>query len=74
MDLTAVRARLDQIDTQLLDLFCERLRLAGDVAAAKAETVPPGTARTRASARAIHLFCILLPPSWDLTRPDSRFE
>lgn len=38
MDLTAVRARLDQIDTQLLDLFCERLRLAGDVAAVKAET------------------------------------
>ena len=38
MDLTAVRARLDQSDTQLLDLFCERLRLAGDVAAAKAET------------------------------------
>lgn len=38
MDLSAVRSRLDEIDGELLDLFIERLRLAADVAAAKATT------------------------------------
>ena len=38
MDLFSVRKRLDEIDAQLLDLFCERMRLAAKVAAAKKET------------------------------------
>ncbi|MDM8163744.1 bifunctional chorismate mutase/prephenate dehydratase [Collinsella intestinalis] len=38
MDLFSVRKRLDEIDAQLLDLFCERMRLAAEVAAAKKET------------------------------------
>lgn len=38
MDLTTIRGELDEIDHSLLDLFCRRLDLAREVAAAKAET------------------------------------
>lgn len=38
MELSRVRERLDRIDADLLALFSERMRLAADVAAAKAET------------------------------------
>lgn len=35
MELTEIRDRLDSIDAQLLDLFCERMNLAAEVAASK---------------------------------------
>ena len=35
MELTDVRTQIDSIDTQLLDLFCRRMDLAQEVAAAK---------------------------------------
>lgn len=35
MELTEIRDRLDVIDAQLLDLFCERMNLAAEVAASK---------------------------------------
>ena len=35
MELTEIRDRLDTIDAQLLDLFCERMKLAAEVAASK---------------------------------------
>ena len=35
MELTDVRTQIDAIDTQLLDLFCRRMDLAQEVAAAK---------------------------------------
>lgn len=41
MDLADIRIRIDEIDTQLLELFSERMSLAADVAAAKAETGKP---------------------------------
>lgn len=38
MDLTDVRARIDAVDAQLLDLFAQRMELAADVAASKVAT------------------------------------
>ena len=38
MDLADVRSRIDAIDAQLIELFCERMACAADVAAAKAGT------------------------------------
>lgn len=38
MELTDIRRRLDEIDTELIGLFQERMELAGDVARAKAGT------------------------------------
>lgn len=38
MDLTDIRARIDEIDDGILKLFCERMALAADVAASKRET------------------------------------
>lgn len=35
MELTEIRDRLDTIDAKLLDLFCERMKLAAEVAASK---------------------------------------
>ena len=35
MELDTIRETIDTIDTQLLDLFCTRLELAGDIAQAK---------------------------------------
>lgn len=35
MDLSEIRGRIDTVDTQLLELFCERMRLAGAAGAAK---------------------------------------
>ena len=35
MELDTIRETIDTIDTQLLDLFCKRLELAGDIAQAK---------------------------------------
>ncbi|MDO4436751.1 MAG: prephenate dehydratase domain-containing protein [Coriobacteriaceae bacterium] len=38
MDLSEVRTRIDDIDSQLLDLFSQRMELAKDVAASKMQT------------------------------------
>ena len=38
MDLSQVRVRIDEIDRELMRLFCERMDIAADVAAAKRET------------------------------------
>lgn len=38
MELTDVRSKIDAIDTQLLDLFVQRMELARDVATSKVET------------------------------------
>lgn len=38
MDLTDIRSEIDEIDSQLLDLFARRMALAADVAASKLET------------------------------------
>lgn len=38
MELSDIRMRIDEIDAQLLDLFCARMGLAADVARAKAGT------------------------------------
>ena len=35
MELTDVRTQIDSIDSQLLELFCRRMDLAQEVAAAK---------------------------------------
>ena len=75
MDLTSIRKRIDVIDAQLLDLFCERLDLARAVADAKAETgkaiFDPARERTklhgvaertpeRYRAQAVALFSLLM--------------
>lgn len=38
MDLSDIRTKIDAIDQQILDLFAERMAIADDVAASKAET------------------------------------
>lgn len=37
MELSEIRARIDAVDEQLLQLFLERMELAGEVAAYKSE-------------------------------------
>jgi len=41
MDLAEIRARLDEVDSRLIDLFCQRLALAEEVGAQKKETGTP---------------------------------
>ena len=35
MELTNIRGRIDALDNQMLELFCERMRLAAEAGAAK---------------------------------------
>lgn len=75
MELSDIRSRIDAIDRQMLDLFCERMNIADDVAASKAATgkavFDPERERTkllgiarsapeRFEAQAIALFSLLI--------------
>jgi len=41
MDISELRLRIDEIDDKLVSLFCERMRVAADIARYKAENALP---------------------------------